>query len=305
MLNNQNALRLRLWISAALLALFLFGCGSKDDLNMQPALQNEDPATADAAAAVAAEVAVNNGGVLDQANDLIFAARFTSSEEDPYAIEGFPAGIKQATREYDSLSGWWTVTVTKEIGHPWLLYYSTYTREYKHQFLNKNGRFQRFYITPTNSGCDTAYSLHSLISDASGYTFMPRLTHTLTGQSGDWLITGINTPEITINSMYGKPFVRTSVDTLTRVNSMRILEDSLSLQFFNVTGAKGGILSKGKLTGGTITGHYHAIVTFKRGDAYAESTIDRDIVVTLGEKTTRLKVGIFEYLIDSFTGDLL
>jgi hypothetical protein len=57
-------------------------------------------------------------------------------------------------------------------------------------------------------------------------------------------------------------------------------------------------------TSGTLTGHYHAVITFQKGTTYNEHTIDRDFTVTLGGTNLVLGLGGKTFQADPNTGGI-
>ena len=245
------------------------------------------------------------GAHWDEMSDILKTASVSGIQnEDLNGIMNFGDCRTNVTRTYDSTSGWWTLTLERHRGNVNGFYYSDYSRVYKHQFLNKDGLFQKNYIT----GTDTAYSIKHEIVSGTGIMKTPKLSHQLTSLSGASTITGTNTDFVTFNST--SPYVRSVADTMTRNNSVRTLNGTLTLNFINVTGPRGGGVRWHLKTGGTIEGTYHAVVTFQRGGTYTEKTIDRIIHIVLGvdpanRKKAEVNVSGSKFYIDIETGEFL
>ncbi|MDR3609927.1 MAG: hypothetical protein P4L27_05155 [Ignavibacteriaceae bacterium] len=274
---------------------FLDGCKKNDNTVSAPTATQDPTATSDAATSLAGAMAINSGGVLDQVSDLLNTP--TSTGLLSKSIASDPNFITSATYSYDSTSGWWTVNIDRT--RSGALWYSHYTREYMHQFLNQNGQFQKYYI---NSG-DTAYTVNHHIVGGTGVFNNLWLSHQLKSLSCEWVATGTNTSTVTINTT--SPYIRSAIDTVTgALGGVRTLDHSITVNFINVKGPRGTGLDWYAKTSGTITGHYHALVTFTKGAAYSEHTIDRDFTITLGGTKVILVVGGTTFQADPNTGQI-
>ena len=289
------------------------GCKSNDNsmVNSPNSPQTLNAtATQDALYSVAANVAVDNGGVLEDMSDVLKTESMPGIvNEDDDNMMNFGHNHTGVTEQYDSTNGWWTVTVTRHRGNVLGFYYADYTRVYQHQFVNKDGQFQKFYIVPDGTTFDTAYTVNHKIVSGTGDLKTPKVSHHLIGLSGAWTVTGTNTPIVSLNST--APYIRSVSDTVTRNNSVRTLNGTLTLNFINVTGPRGSGLNWHRKLSGTITGTYHAVVTFQKGSTYTETTIDRIINITLGGQQIPVRIkGLSEatgttFYIDAETGDLI
>jgi len=273
-------------------SVFLFAItGCKKENSVQTSTP-EDLATSDAASSISGAVSVNNGGLLDQMRDFLNTPTSVGLLFKTSVL--FPTDTLASIKStYDPTTGWWTDSVSRSKSG--MLWSSRYSRVYKHQFVNKNGVFQQKYIT----GSDTAYTIHHEIVSGSGSMNNPWMSHTLKSLSAKWTGTGTNTDFITINST--EPYTRMATDTITNKNSMRTLDATLTVNFVNVVGPKGSGLNWYKKVSGNITGHYHALVTFQKGETYGEKTIDRDFSLTMGD-TLKLHVGGKTFYPDIETG---
>jgi hypothetical protein len=118
-----------------------------------------------------------------------------------------------------------------------------------------------------------------------------------------WTGTGTNTSTVTINT--SSPYTRAAIDTIFGANGgVRTLDHTITVNFINVTGPRGTGLDWYLKTSGTLTGHYHAVVTFQKGSTYTEKTIDRDFTVTLGGPKLIIVVGGQTFQADPTTGGI-
>jgi hypothetical protein len=310
-------MKLMKWISMlfvfSLFVIFISGCKNND--NSVVGAQNSQitpdaNATQDALYSISANVAIDNSGVLEEMSDVLQTASVDGIvNQDDNNMLNFGNNHRGVTKQYDSTSGWWTITVTRHRGNVLGFYYADYSRVYQDQFLNKDGQFQKFYIVPNGSTFDTAYTFNHKIVSGTGILKTPKVSHQLTGLSGAWTVIGTNTPIVTLNST--SPYIRSVSDTVTRNGAVRTLNGTLTLNFANITGPRGSGLNWHRKTSGTITGTYHAVVTFQKGATYTETTIDRIIDITLGGQTIPIRIkGLSEtngttFYIDAETGDII
>ena len=299
-------------ISVVFLTILFFSGCSKNNNPTAPSnttTQVNKIATQDVAYSVASNIAIDNGGMLEEMSDMLKSASIAGIEnEDMYGMMNFGHFHSNVTKQYDSTSGWWTITITRQRGILDGFYYANSQRVFQQQFLNKDGQFQKFYITPNGASNDTAYTIKHLIVSGSGVLITPYDSHKLTSLSGAWTITDANKPIMTLNST--TPYMRTVSDTLMKRGGVRTLNGTLTLNFINVTGPRGsGLNWQTKLTG-TITGTYHAVVTFSKDTVYTEKTIDRSINIVLGTQTLPVRIKGFNesawttFNINTETGDV-
>lgn len=282
------------------LFLLLFGivlitaAGCQKENSIQTAAQDV-LATDDAAAGIAGAVSLDNGGVLDQVQDILNTPTQTGMTLKTTAFDMEEGSSPNMVSTYDSLTGWWTVSISRTRSGPkWT---SQFDRVYKHQFLNKNGVFQKQYIT----NGDTAYTVEHETVSGSGLVTNMWSTHQLKSLTAKWTATGTNTSFVTINSV--EPYTRSAIDTIKRAAGTRTLDETVTINFVNVVGPRGSGLDWHKKLSGTVTGHYHALVSFQKAESYTEKTIDRDFTITFGD-TMKVNVGGKTYTPDPETGQI-
>ena len=275
--------------------VFFAGCKKNDTVTNSTATTQDPQATQDAATSLGGSLAINNGGILDQVADLLNTP--TTGGILNKAINPDPNSVSTATFSYDSTTGWWTVNIDRtRSGVTW---YTHFTRVYIHQFLKSNGQFQKKYI---DNG-DTAYTVNHKIVGGTGVFNNLWLAHKLTGLSCTWTGTGTNTPTVTINT--SSPYTRSAIDTIFGADGgVRSLDHTITVNFINGAGPRGTGLDWWLKTAGTLIGHYHAVVTFQKGTAYNEHTIDRDFTVTLGGTSLVIGIGGKTYQADPNTGGI-
>ena len=275
--------------------VFVTGCNKNDSVTNSPTTTSDPQATQDAATSLGGAFAINNGGIMDEVADLLNTP--TSTGILNKSISSNPNDISTATYTYDSTTGWWTVYIDRtRSGITW---FTHFTRVYQHQFLDQHGLFQKRYITLG----DTAYSVHHKIVGGTGVFNNLWLAHQLKALSCDWTATGTNTTTVTINT--SSPYTRAAIDTIFGAGGgIRTLDHTITVNFINVIGPRGTGLDWWLKTSGTLTGHYHALVTFQKGTAYSENTIDRDFTVTLGGTNLIFAIGGKTFQVDPNTGQI-
>jgi hypothetical protein len=270
----------------------------------------ETGAIDDAAQSVADAVGMDEGGALDQVGDILEIATDQGLAPDPLILKGRFAGrgVTSVDKNYDSLSGWWTVNLMRTRGENGALPYAEIYRSYQFQYINKDGSFQKTWkVANASGGFDTAYAIHHKILSGGGINKNLRGSRNLLSLSGEWMVTGVNTNTVTINTYNGGSYVKTGADTLKTRDAVRTLTHTITLNFSNVTGPRGDKLNLADKTSGTITGVYHAVITFQKGELYKDKTIDKDINITLGGGKGRafFDIGGRRFWADIFSGEIL
>lgn len=264
-------------------ALMFTGCEKATDATEDSSVVMED-----AAESISAAVGDESGGTTENLADVMIVSGGGSIGAASPVMDGADV-VTFGPPVYDSVSGWWTVTVNRSKSNN--LVQRSITREYKYKFL-RNGTFQRNYIV----GADTATSLKSWIVSGSGYFTGPRVSHALTQLKGAWTAANINkdTVTITLDSAY----VRSGTDTITTRNTKRTHTSTLTITAVNVKAPRfRPLLSTSwrnnfaNAISGTISGRYVAAITFQNGDLYRDRNVDREFTLTVGGGNGSLTIG--------------
>ncbi|HTY38514.1 MAG TPA: hypothetical protein VMH23_15455 [Bacteroidota bacterium] len=246
--------------------------------------------TSDVADAVSDALASNNGGALDQVND-IFELSAGLGIGAGSSLGKIESDSTVVNRSYDSTAMAWSLFVYKEKS-ALPLYFGTWTRSYWYQFI-ANGQPQKFRVT-NNVAAD---NIHHKLLAGTGYYFTPRLVHHLRSISSDWTASNTNTDSVTINGTYS----RSGVDTiLAAARKGTVLDHSLTLTFVNVRGPRGLRLPRSERTSGTIEGVYTATITAPGKDPV---TVTKTFTVTLGSGSASFSIDGTRFLSDLATGD--
>lgn len=279
----------------ALAALALVACQNDNPVSSNDSLN----ATEDAAESIASAVGADNGGATDQLSDVIELAGASGLQKPAEVLLGKysePNTIASIDTSYDPVTGTWTLRLERERGNPNGIPYAEISRTYTYQFLNKNGQPQKYWKV----GADTAYTIKFNIVEGTGTHRTRRLSQQLTGLSGSFTATGVNTRLVTINGTY----FRSAVDTVTTRNAVRTLDHALNLTFTNVQGPRGSRLELSRKISGTVSGTYTAKVTFQRGESYGETTINRSFTINLGGGNANLNISGKNFEADLTSGEL-
>jgi hypothetical protein len=256
-----------------------------NDQNTQSAMIADNVADA-----VSDALASNNGGVMDQVNDVFELAGGVGIGSGT-GLGKISGDSTLVNRTYDSTAVAWTISVFKQKSQ-FPLYYGVWTRDYWYQF-SANGHPQKFRIT----GNVVADNVKHKLTGGTGYFFTPRLVHHLRSISSDWTASNTNTDTVTMNGTYS----RAGVDTILAASRKgTVLDHTLSLNFINVKGPRGSRLNRSEKTSGTIQGTYTATVT---APGKGPVTITRTITITLGGGNATFTVDGTRYIADLATGD--
>lgn len=299
-----GALHLPFVLAVGILAL-VAGC-HKDQ---NPVIIGSDPSPASSAALNAAaatgisnSLTAGNSGAVNQMGDMIELSHAFARGDFPGGMLDGHGGVQidSVVRSYDSATGWWTITMFRERSHDQHL--MEFQRTFQLQFLNGSGTPQKFWLV----GTDTAHSIHFKIVSGSGIRMNRHGTDRLLSLSGDWMVTGANTNVFTINTVSGGDYMRVSTDTMSHDEKFRTSFSTLDLKFTDVMVPRDDdeiSLSDG--VSGTISGTFHAVVTFRQDSTTVTTTIDRTINITLGGGNAEFDLGGKIFSSDIEGGDFL
>ncbi len=263
---------------------FIAGCKKSDSITNAGQTTTVSDDVADAADAVSDALASNNGGAMDQVNDVFETAGGTGV--------GGNAGVDMLAKSYsDSVSLKFNASDTS-----WSLYIyrvrgttAWWSRSYKHQFIGPSGKAQAARV-------EAVLIEHQLLS-GTGHFQTLRLIHDLTSISSNWTASINADTTVTINGTYNRAG-RDSVILGSRKGTL--MTDSLSLTFTNVKGPRGSRLNRSEKTSGTISGVYFATLSVP---GKATKTIMKTFTITLGGGNAVITIEGATYTTDLATGD--
>ena len=238
--------------------------------------------TADAADAVSDAVAGNNGGAMDQVNDVFEIAGGASIGS---AGEG---GLAKAFGDstsltYNASDTSWSLYVYRQRGVSWWL------RNYWHQFVGSSGKAQA-----QRSG---AVKINHKLLNGGGHFQTLRLIHDLQSISSNWTAALNGDTTVTINGTYN----RSGRDSLILGNRKgTTLASSLSLTLKNVTGPRGRRVARSAATSGTIDVVYSVTITVP---GKTPVTRTKSFTITLGGGNASFAIDGTNYTADLDTGD--
>lgn len=281
----------RIWIALlAIAALTLAGCDRNNATD--PVSETDLSATQDAAESMASAVGEETGGLTDQMGDVL-----TIASDGGMDNLGKTDGFQQVSRTFDPATGTWTLTLERERGIVGGVPYAYIYRVYTYQFQDANGDPQMFYIT----NGDTARTILFDIVEGEGRHKTRRVSQQLHNLAGSFVLTNTHQPLVTINGSYE----RAAADTITTRNAVRTLENSLEFTVTDLVGPRGVRRDLAQAISGTISGTYEATITWTRGDAYRETTINRSFTIVLGDGTATITIGGQSFVGDVESGELL
>jgi hypothetical protein len=269
--------------------LYVTGCKKSSSNPTAPTVQSVST-TADVADQVSDALASNNGGAMDQVNDVFeLAGGIGIGAEVNLAKDAVDSS--SFTRTYDPVAKAWSISLYRRASFlP--AYFGVWTRNYWHQF-RANGQAQQFRVT---AGVTADTILHKLLS-GTGYYWTPRLVHHLHGINSNWIVSNTNTDTVTVNGTYA----RSGVDTIkTAARAGRVYDHALSLTFVNVRGPRGPRFNRSDRTSGTIQGTYTATVTIPGKSPF---TVTKTFTIILGGGNGTFTVDGTTYVTNLATGD--
>lgn len=272
---------------------FITGCKKSDSVTDAGQSTTASDDAADAVDAVSDVLASNNGGVMDQVNDVLEISAGVGIGAGESLSKGYADSVFVA-KQYDSTTATWTMSLYRQKSIlP--LYYGVWSRTYSLQF-RANGRPQKFRAPAGGSIADSI--IHKTISTGcTGYFWTPRLVHHLVSLSGNWTASNTNTDTVTINGSYSW----SGIDTIkVTARAGRVINRTISLTFTNIRGPRGLRRDRSAATSGTITGTYSATVTVPGKAPY---TVTKTFTIILGGGNAAITIDGTKYTADLATGD--
>ena len=263
----MKPIRLIILMLAALGLLVLAGCSSDDPA--APAAMSVVTAEKDAAEAVAADLAADDGGLLDQVADAVgFAGGI-----DLASKSGDCEGLRNAV--YDEATGTWTITVERERGDVDGVPYASFVRVFTVRFLDAEGLPQMHYMDEGVAAATIEYAILS----GSGVHRTQRIEHNLLSLEAAFVITGADQDLVTINGTWS----RAAGTVLSNPRFVRTHDSTLQLELIDVVAPRSADHDLAQAVSGTITGVYDALITVTRGDDYSETEIHREFSIDLAD----------------------
>jgi hypothetical protein len=256
-------------------AIFFAGCEKNSVAADDSSILYED-----AAESISAAMGDQSGGAMESFADVSAVAGETTVNRAFTKSTGESSVMTVASPPvYDAATGWWSVTIDRS--RTGMFVNASVQRVYQYQF-QKNGVPQQNRIT----GADTANTLKFKIVSGSGFFRSQRVHHNLTQLKGAWTAIKIDKDTVVLNS--DETFVRSGVDSIITRNMIRTFTHTTTMEFVNVKGLryKPSIVnwrdSFSQAVSGTVNGTFNATITFERGTAYKERTINKTFTVILG-----------------------
>jgi hypothetical protein len=272
-------------------AVFVAGCKKNDSTPNTPSV-TASADVSDAADAVSDALASNNGGAMDQVNDVFEIAGGVAVSGGVLGKTYGDTTINGAV--YDSSSMSWTKVIVRGDSLLYPAYYGYWTRIYWLQFRS-DGHAQEFRKT-NNVVADTI--LHQLLG-GTGYFWTPRLVHHLLSIYSNWTVSNTNTDTVTINGSYTWSGID-SIKSTAVARKGRVLNRKIILLFENVKGPKGPRVARSAGTSGTIVITYTATVTAPGKLPY---TVTEQFTVVLGGGSATFSIEGTKFVSDLATGD--
>ena len=198
---------------------------------------------ADAADAVSDALASNNGGAMDQVNDVFEIAGGTGVGGDAGANMLAKSSSDSVSLSFNMRDTSWSLYVYRNRGT------NVWSRSYRHQFIGPSGKAQALRV-------GAVFIKHQLLSGAGHFQTL-RLIHDLTSISSNWTASINADTTVTINGTYSRAG-RDSVILGARKGTL--MTDSLSLTFIDVKGPRGSRLAdrrkRAEPSVGFISQHY-------------------------------------------------
>lgn len=256
---------------------------------------HETPTIAkDAAETIASNIAYDTGGTIDQLIDL---NTFATAGGLSNMKSRYPDTYFNIDKTYDPLEGKWSIHIERERGISGQIPYAFVSRDYILQFLDRDGVPQQYYVT----NADTARTINFQVVQGQGRHRTRRLSQQLNQLNANWTLTNAHQNIVTVNGTH----YRAAVDTIRTFLRVRTSDHNMQLNITDLTLPRGSSPTLVSAISGTVTGHFHADITFTNGSSYTENVIDRDINIVIGSGRAVIGIDGQSYQGDLKTGELL
>lgn len=259
---------------------FITGCKKSDSITDTPTVSDD---VANAADAVSDALASNNGGAMDQVNDVFEIAGGTGVGGSAGANMLAKTYIDSVSLSFNTRDTSWSLYVYRNRGT------NVWSRSYRHQFIGPSGKAQ--------AGRAGAVLVKHQLLTGTGHFQTLRLIHDLTSISSNWTASINADTTVTINGTYSRAG-RDSVILGSRKNTL--MTDSLSLTFTDVKGPRGSRLNRSEKTSGIISGVYIATISVP---GKATRTITKTFTITLGGGNATFTIDGNKFTANLATGD--
>ncbi len=249
----------------------------------------------DAAVVVASAVALDAGGVLE---DAAAGASFALAADASGRTAGPGRPGCDNARTFDADATLWTVTIDCERGDPEGRFYASFERVATYRFVDAAGAAQE---RPAG-----AASLDYDVLSGTSLFRSPHGVHALTALGADLSVTDLDQDLVTVNGSYQ----RAATDTLRGPGGERTVAYDLALTLDDVQGPKGTARRWRSAVGGTITGTLHATITRTPvGGPSTQRTVDQEFTITFpadgsGDRVAQIALGGHRYRADVETGEI-
>jgi len=288
-MNKKLIIWITMLLGAGVLLIALTACGENTtEVSDSPTIAK------DAAETIAASLAYDTGGTIDQLIDL---NTFATADGFDGMKDKYPSTYFTIDRTYDPVEGQWSIHIERERGINGQIPYAFVSRDYLLQYLNVDNLPQQHYVTSS----DTARTINFQVVQGQGRHQTRRLSQQLNQLNANWTLTNAHQDIVTVNGTY----YRAAVDTIRTFMRVRTSDHNLQLNIADLTLPRGSAPALVNAITGTITGHFHADITFTSGTSYTENVIDRDINIVIGSGRATIGLGGESYQGDLITGELL
>ncbi|WP_412061486.1 hypothetical protein [Rubrivirga sp. IMCC45206] len=270
------------------LALSLAAC---DAAGPDPALA--DAALDDAAVTLATAIAVDAGGILEDA-----AAAAALADTDAARLADPHRRGCRAERTFDEAAVAWSLVADCERGDPDARFYAAFERTATVQFFDAAGQPQ--------AEARTADALRYDVLSASSLLRTPRHVHALTSLGVALDVTDLGADLVTVNGAVQ----RAATDTLRGARGERTVAYALGATLADVRGPRGTARRWRRAVEGTISGTFQATITRTPAGGETETVeIDEPFEITFpldgsGDRVVALVLGGRRYRADVDTGEV-
>lgn len=273
------------------LALVLAACDATDTAGSTLSDADFD----DAATAVASALALDAGGLLE---DAAASASLAAPADGTARHAGPQRPGCRADRTYDEADGLWTAVFDCERGDPDGRFYASFERTATYQFLGADGQPQ--------AEREGAVSAEYAVLSASNLFRSPRGVHALQSLTSGFTVTDLDTDLVTVNGTVQ----RAATDTLRGPRGERTVAYTLDATLDDLRGPRAAARHWRRAVEGTISGTLQATLTrTPTGGPSSMVEIDEAFTISFpvtasGDRVAQIVLGGRPYRADIDTGEV-
>lgn len=244
----------------------------------------------DVATTVALSVSAEDGGVADQLEDVVTLTNDAILSKQ----EGSHPTIQSSDPEYDTITGTWTVDISRERTSPNGERSVSYQRSYEYQFLNADGQPQQFF----NTDSTLATTMIFRIISGSGQYSSPEVESGLNSLTADWTVSNADEDVFTVSGSYQ----RSGSSTIERALVTRTMDYAMVINQLEMNVPRGGVLRDFT---GTLSADYEAMRNTNVENSERDVQVSVSVDITIDDNQVIIDIDRDRFVSTLDTGELI